>query len=112
MASTYRYTRRDIDDAIRGLNRVAGFTNEELDTPMSSGARVGLYYLMGAYGGWQLVQIVNAHGGIRSITQGYCSKRELFAQIRAYRAGMSAGQVGDYYSIASIRERAASEGGL
>ena len=53
----YRYTQRDLDGAVRGLNLMAGFTAEEADAPLwkmderlNSTAMVGRYYVSGAYG--------------------------------------------------------------
>lgn len=106
----HRYTKRDLDGAVRGLNLIAGFTAEEADAPLwihtrgeNSRAMVGRYYLYGAYGGWQLQQIVNEGGGERAITQGYLSKREVYHLIHAYREGMAAGRVDDRYSLAALR---------
>ena len=108
----YRYTTKDIDGAVRGLNIVAGFTAAEADAPLwytdTDGERramVGRYYVQGAYGGWQLVQIVNEGGGERSITSGYSPRRELHALIHAYREGMGAGSLEDRYTVAAIRAR-------
>lgn len=112
----YRYTQKDLDGAVRGLNIMAGFTPEEADAPLwihergkSSRAMVGRYWIEGAYGGWKLVQITNESGGERSITDGYSSRRDLYHLIHAYREGMAAGKVGDPYSLEAIRERAAKE---
>ena len=106
----HRYTQRDIDGAVRGLNIMAGFTAAEADAPLwihtageDSRAMVGRYWVQGAYGGWKLVQIVNEGGGERSITQGYVSKRELYSLIHAYREGMAAGQGEDRYTLAALR---------
>lgn len=108
----YRYTQKDIDGAVRGLNIVAGFTAAEADAPLwytdTDGERramVGRYYVQGAYGGWKLVQILNEGGGERSITAGYASRRELHALIHAYREGMHAGAADDRFTVAAIRAR-------
>lgn len=53
-------------------------------------ANIGNYHLSGAYSGWQLQQMVNENGGIRSITSGYVPKRELYYQLSAYLSGLSA----------------------
>ena len=109
---TYRYTKADIDGAVRGLNIVAGFTAAEADSPLwytdTDGERramVGRYYAQGAYGGWKLVQIVNEGGGERSVTDGYGTKRELYRLIHAYREGMGAAGLEDRYTVAAIRSR-------
>lgn len=88
---------------------MAGFTAEEADAPLytrdgaNNRAMVGRYTLAGAYGGWQLQQIVNEGGGVRAITSGYLSKREVYNLIHAYREGMAAGRVDDGYSLESLR---------
>ena len=105
----HRYTRADLDGAVRGLNILAGFTPEEADAPLytrdgaNHRAMVGRYTLQGAYGGWQLQQIINEGGGVRAITSGYLSKREVYNLIHAYREGMAAGRVDDGYSLESLR---------
>ncbi len=106
----HRYTRADLDGAVRGLNLMAGFTAEEADAPLwtpeggtNSRAKVGRYYVSGAYGGWKLVQILNEGGGERSITQGYLSKREVYHLIHAYREGMAAGRGDDRYTLEALR---------
>jgi len=105
-----RINQRDIDGALRGLNLTAGLEPHEADgTAYRLGdngagvAIVGRYYAMGAYGGWQLAQIVNEHGGVRAVSGGYVSRRELLGIIRAYREGMSAARAGDRYSVATLR---------
>ena len=113
----YRYTQRDVDSAVRGLNRVAGFTEEDINRPIyerrdddSGGAMVGRYYVEGAYGGWKLVQITNAGGGTRDVLSvGYTTKRELYHLTHAYRMGIEAGTVGDHWSLESVRSRAGAE---
>ena len=111
----YRYTQRDLDGAVRGLNLMAGFTAEEADAPLwihtrgeDSRAMVGRYYVSGAYGGWKLVQIVSEAGAERSITDGYGTKREVYHLIHAYREGMAASG-DDRYSLAALREAIPAE---
>ena len=110
----YRYTQRDLDGAVRGLNIMAGFTAEEADAPLYAReggghrAMVGRYTLAGAYGGWQLQQVINEGGGVRAITQGYGTKREVYHLIHAYREGMAASG-GDRYSLAALREAIPAE---
>jgi hypothetical protein len=64
---------------------------------------VGRYTLQGAYGGWQLQQIINEGGGVRAITQGYGTKREVYHLIHAYREGMAAGRGADRYTLEALR---------
>ena len=97
----------DLNGAVRLLNITAGFTAEEADAPIwskDSGAMVGRYHVLGAYGGWQLAQIVNEGGGIRTIT-GYGTKRETYLLVQAYREGMGAASAEDRYTVAAIRAR-------
>ena len=111
----YRYTMADLNGAVRGLNRIAGFSEEEADAPLytmdeslRSTAMVGRYTLTGAYGGWQLQQVINEGGGVRAITQGYGTKREVYHLIHAYREGMAASG-DDRYSLAALREAIPAE---
>jgi hypothetical protein len=111
----HRYTMADLNGAVRGLNRIAGFSEEEADAPLytmdeslKSTAMVGRYTLTGAYGGWQLQQVINEGGGVRAITQGYGTKREVYHLIHAYREGMAASG-DDRYSLAALREAIPAE---
>jgi hypothetical protein len=110
-----RITQRDIDGALRGLNLWAGLEPHEADGAVyrhgegGAGASIiGRYYAMGAYGGWQLVQVINEHGGVRAVSSGYTTRRELLGIIRAYREGMAAGREGDRYAVATLRGAARS----
>lgn len=104
----------DLNGAVRLLNITAGFTAEEADAPTwsydegkgieSGRSMVGRYILHGAYGGWQLAQIINEGGGIRTIT-GYGTKREAYHLIQAYREGMGEGKGDAHYTLAAIRSR-------
>jgi hypothetical protein len=111
----YRYTDKDLESAVRGLNIIAGFTLEEAYAPIwtqteegQNRAMVGRYYVSGAYGGWKLVQIVSEAGAERSITDGYGTKREVYHLIHAYREGMAASG-DDRYSLAALREAIPAE---
>jgi hypothetical protein len=75
-------TIRDLEAATRVLNQLVGAT----------AATPGAYYLQGAYGGWQLQQLVGPHGACIAIFPGYRSKRELLELIHAFRAGIRVGQ--------------------
>jgi len=105
----YRYTMADLNGAVRGLNRIAGFSEAEADAPLwtrgedgQNTAMVGRYTLQGAYGGYQLTQIINEGGGVRSLT-GYGTKREVYHLIHAYREGMAAGGGDDRYTLEALR---------
>jgi len=106
----YRYTMADLNGAVRGLNRIAGFSEDECDAPLytrgedgKTRAMVGRYTLAGAYGGWQLQQVINEGGGVRAITSGYGTKREVYHLINAYREGLAAGQSDDRYTLEALR---------
>jgi hypothetical protein len=106
----HRYTMAELNGAVRGLNLMAGFTAEEADAPLytmderlNSTAMVGRYTLTGAYGGWQLQQVLNEGGGVRAITQGYGTKREVYHLIHAYREGMATGRGDDRYTLEALR---------
>ena len=111
----YRYTDKDLEGAVRGLNIIAGFTLDEAYAPIwtqteegQNRAMVGRYYVSAAYGGVQLAQIVNEGGGIRTLT-GIGTKREVYHLIHAYRDGMDAGGGNDL--IRAYREGMAAGGG-
>lgn len=79
-----RITEKDLENVLARINVAAGFeAKPKYSTP-------GSYGLDGAYGGWKLVQYVNASGGERNITWGFVPKRELFGRMNAYLSGMTA----------------------
>ena len=85
-----RITRAMLDRQVEALNRQAG-TPETAWTRAEDGtltANIGNYHLSGGYGGWQLQQVVNINGGVRTITLGFRSKREMAEMIRVYSVGM------------------------
>ena len=92
-----RITRGDIDAALLGLNLTAGLSHDDASGDVfrhdGRGWILGRYYVMGAYGGWQLVQVMNDAGGVRGISQGYATAREILAVIHTYRGGMAAGRL-------------------
>ena len=55
-------------------------------------ANVGNYHLDSAYGGHQLVRMVNDGGGIEVIIHGYRTKRDLYNLMQAFIAGYVARQ--------------------
>ena len=77
------------------LNTTAGLSHEVAASAPHDGQAwiLGSYYVMGAYGGWQLVQVMNNAGGVRGISQGYATAREILAVIHTYRGGMAAGRL-------------------
>ena len=51
---------------------------------------IGHYTLSGAYGGWQLQQIMNNGGGVDlPLGHGFYPKRELYNQINAFILGIN-----------------------
>lgn len=95
MRAKHRTTRRDIDEALMALNITAGLSHEIATSAPHNGQAwiIGSYYVIGAYGGWQLVQVMGDTGGVRSISQGYATAREILEVIMAYRGGMAAGRL-------------------
>lgn len=80
-----RTTKIELNSAVRVLNQLVG-ANAVAHQP-------GSYILAGAYGGWQLQQIVGSGSdqGVAAVFPGYRSKRELLELIHAYRAGIRTG---------------------
>ena len=84
-----RTTVAQLQHAVDNLNRLT-------KSPLTSWTRVdghsvanvGNYHLDGAYGGYALARMMNEHGGITSIINGYRPKRELMDLIRTYSAGV------------------------
>lgn len=95
MRARHRATRRDIDEALMALNITAGLSHERAASAPHDGHGwiIGSYYVMRAYGGWQLVQVMGDTGGVRSITRGYDTASRILDSINAYRAGMAAGRL-------------------
>lgn len=55
-------------------------------------ARIGAYYIDGAYGGVCLHRIVTAGGGVSDVLHcGHVPKRELYNRMRAYIQGLEDG---------------------
>lgn len=81
-----RITQRDLDGTVARLNTA-------LDRPAESWvkgddgryhANIGNLHLDGAYGGWELHEMVTDGGGIHVLSSGgHVSKRELYQQLHA-----------------------------
>ena len=87
-----RITNKHLENAINELNQVTGNACQAW-TKTESGykANIGCYHLAGAYGGYQLQQIVNNGGGVHDVfSVGYVTKRELYNLIRAMIQGVHA----------------------
>jgi hypothetical protein len=83
-----RLARSDVERQLRHLNSALG-RPEEAHTYADGQyihCNVGHLTLSGAYGGWQVQEIVSAGGGIRNLTQGYAPLRE----VSTFLDGMSA----------------------
>ena len=87
-----RITIRDLEGMVSRLNRLTG----QIDAAYTRGddgklrANVGSYTLSGAYGGWELEQIVNEGGGVTCpIGPGHLPKRELYGKLHAFIAGIA-----------------------
>lgn len=83
----------NLESQIQYLNQITG--NPEQTWIRVDGqniAQIGNYHLEGAYGGWNLAQIVNIHGAITNpLGGGFCSKTELYAKINAFIIGIIIG---------------------
>jgi len=78
-------TRKELEIVADRINRV---TNNPIDPWGDNGSNVGTYYISGAYGGYNLEQIVNEQGGCRSVLRcGHISARELYYRMQAYLQG-------------------------
>lgn len=82
-----------LNQMVDTLNRMAGQDVKpyaiQLDGTVK--ANVGTYCLQGAYGGWQLIQLVNINGGARSVSTGYVSKKDMVSFLRAFMDGIIEG---------------------
>ena len=84
-----RITEKHIDHLVKTINEL---TNSPIDYAIKQGDKyliqVGHYHLDSAYGGHKLVRTMNDKGGIREITHGYDSKRELYGKLQAFIRGL------------------------
>ena len=70
------------------------YLNELTSNPLkpysyNEGSNIGSYYIQGAYGGYQLQQIVNKGGGCRTLLNtGFTTKKNLFNNINSYLLGI------------------------
>ena len=80
-----RVTKAMLDTKVDAINEKLGFEADKVQYNT-----IGAYTLSGAYGGWQLQKIVTDGGGVRSITSGYDTKKDLYYQLVAFLNGMEA----------------------
>lgn len=92
-----RITQKDLKILVGRINKatnspLASYTQNGKEGERKPGftANINNYHLDYAYGGVQLAQMVNIHGGIRIIsTSGLGTKRELYNWMQAFLAGMA-----------------------
>ena len=86
-----RITQKDLEYLVKRINEVTGSpiatcTKNEITSRYSW--NIGNYHLDYAYGGVQLVQTVNEHGGISTVSGYYHgTKRELYNWMQAFLVG-------------------------
>jgi hypothetical protein len=81
-----RVTVKDLERIVNRLNELKGKPLEYFSINDEGQRRIniGHFTLSGAYGGWQLQQVVTDGGGIRVISNGgHIPKRELYNQLCA-----------------------------
>lgn len=85
-----RITQRDLDHAVKVLNVQLGRPAEPWvrENDGTYAAQIGNIHLSGAYGGWQVHEMVGPGGGIRALTSGYESKRTVYGQLNAMIAAL------------------------
>jgi len=87
-----RITENMLKNRCNHLNAITG--NPQAPWNNLSGqmkGNVGNYHIDGAYGGVQLVQVMNEEGGIHTFFGGHVSKRELYGNINAFINGVNSG---------------------
>ncbi len=78
------------------LEALVNWINKKTNSPLTPytktenglQANIGNYYIAGAQGGYALYRMANNGGGVDHIF-GYCTKRELEVQLRAYLRGLT-----------------------
>jgi hypothetical protein len=79
-----RITMVDLEGSLKRLNTLLGRPVEPWNHDGGKmTANIGNIHLSGAYGGVQVHEMSNEGGGIRTLTSGYGTKREVYQQIRA-----------------------------
>lgn len=89
-----RITIKDLEVGIDRLNRTAG-TPDTPYTKTKDGKfkpNAGNYHLSGAYGGYQVTQMVESGGCCCPIGGGHVSKRECYETLHAFIKGIEAVQ--------------------
>jgi hypothetical protein len=102
---TERVTDRDLENVCHRINRIVNQTDNHdaweanPDWNVETGtagnalrARIGIYYIDGAYGGVALYRIMSEGGGVTDVFNvGHVPKRELRDLMFAYIEGLDAG---------------------
>ena len=84
------------------MERITSRDLERLVESINALAKTDTYELSGAYGGYQLHQIVNKNGGARTLlSDGHVPKRELHGLMRAYISGYTASE---FARVEMVRE--------
>lgn len=102
-----RITQKDLEYLVERINEVTGSPTTSYTKTKNAvlaseqqkyqraeiKANIGNYHLDYAYGGVQLVRMVNEHGGITSISRScHTPKRELYNWMQAFVAGIGLGK--------------------
>ncbi len=88
---TNRVTQKDIEQLAMAINNATNSptTYFTVQTDGTRPANIGHHYIAGAFGGVRLERINSTGGGTYDACEtGYVTKRELYAAMRAYLAGM------------------------
>ena len=82
-----RIKMKDLEILVDRLNRIKKTPMEPWskcnDKKSDFKGNIGNYHIDSAYGGHKLVQMSNINGGIKKITYGYITKRELYEKLTA-----------------------------
>tara|TARA_R100001163_G_scaffold33968_1_gene26289 strand:- start:24623 stop:24919 length:297 start_codon:yes stop_codon:yes gene_type:complete len=97
-----KITIKDLESKIDRLNTI---TNNPLKSYLQNEqgqyeSQVGNYCLAGAYGGYELHQIVNTGGGITTpLNTGYTSKKALWYAIDNYMSGIKTERESEVHNV-------------
>lgn len=86
-----RITQKDLEYLVKRINEITSSPIESYrKREIGFTANIGNYHLDYAYGGVQLVRMVNENGGIETISRHcHCPKRELYNWMQAFLAGLN-----------------------
>ncbi len=90
----FRVKMRDLYILVDRINELTNNPKETyIKTKNKLEAQIGNYHLSGAYGGWQLQQIVNVGGGVKThLNTGFGTKKELYLAMQNYINGIYEGK--------------------